>query len=648
MKFFLKTIFNIITILIFIFLLTISIAGYIFLNKSSNANLILKQGYTPLKIYDEDDNLIKTDSVYYSYTSIKDVSKNVINAFIAIEDKDFFNHHGFSTKRIIKALFNNIKNNDYSMGASTITQQYIKNVYLNSEKTIKRKINEISLAIALEKKYTKEQILEAYLNSILFGSNIYGIKMASNYYFNKSPQELSISEAAYLAGMIQAPNRYNAYKNPTEATLRKNIVLKCMYEQNFITLPQYNIEHSIKIEDILATKALTENKDYLSSYIDFIYGEIKDNTENINEIHTYLNLEIQKELFKITNDYNIFNDDNLNCAIVVLDNTTYGVKALIGNRTSGQRVLNYACDVKLQPGSTIKPILDYAPAIEYLSYTPASIITDEPYTYKNNTNINNYDHKFLGEITLRKALSDSRNIPAVKLFNEVGASKAFSFANKIGIYNDEVYEADAIGGSKNGYTLLSLANAYQAFANLGCYKKASGIKSIVCDTYTYQNDNYPKVVMKPQTAFLINSILHDVFKNSNYNLENTYLMAKTGQTNFDDKTINKYNIPKGSTKDSLLIAYTKDLTIGIWVGYNKITSESYLDRYKKNIPRNIMKIILSKFALDNQYYDIIEGISKVFIEIKDGNVYLAKNEGYYEYFVSGTEPLSYYKEINTA
>ncbi|MBE6137191.1 MAG: penicillin-binding protein [Erysipelotrichaceae bacterium] len=649
MKSFFKIVFRILTTLIFIFTVFISIAGGFILYKASNADLFLKQGYNTTKIYDQNDKLISTNSIYYSYTSINDISDNIIKAFISIEDRDFYKHNGFSTKRIIKAIYNNIVNDDITMGASTITQQYIKNVYLNNERTLNRKINEIALAIELEKKYTKEQILEAYLNSILFGANIYGIKMASYYYFNKDPSSLSISEAAYLAGMIQAPNYYNAYKNPEAATKRKNTVLSCMYDEGYINIAEYNLEKGINVSSLLSNKSLTEGTTYLSSYLDYIYDSILDSDENINEIHTYIDLDIQRELFKIVNnDYGLFNDDNLNCAIVVLDNKTYGVKALIGNRVLKQKVLNYAYDVKLQPGSTIKPILDYAPAIEYLSYTPASIIVDEPFTYSNGTELKNYDNQYLGSITLRKALSDSRNIPALKLFMQLGSERAFKFANNLGIYSNNVYEADAIGGAQNGYTLLELANAYQAFANLGYYKKVSGIKNIKYVTYSYYNDELPKLAMKPSTAWLINNILHDVFKDSSYNLENTYLMAKTGQTNYDLKTLDKYNIPYGATKDSLLIGYTKDLTIGIWVGYNTISSSNYLDRYKKNIPRSIMKLVLSKFALDNQYYNMIDGISKVYIEIKNNEAYLANDNGYYEYFVTGTEPLSYYKNIDIA
>lgn len=640
MKSIFKVLFIIFTTFIFIITIFISIAGGILFYNSSNADFVLKTGYKPISIYDKNDNLVSTNSYYYSYVPIDEISKNIINAFISIEDRNFYKHNGFNIKRIISSLYNNIANNDIH-GASTITQQYVKNIYLSNEKTLERKLKEIAIAFNLEKKYTKNQILEAYLNSILFGENIYGIKMASLYYFNKNPKDLNLSEACYLAGMIQAPNYYNAYNNPSKANERKNIVLKAMLDSNYITQSDYEREINIDIKELLSVKSLGY-KGYISSYIDYIYSILPESIDGTKDIYTYLDVNIQKDLYNIiTNKYELFNDDSLNCAIVVLDNKNYGVLAIAGNRNTDKKVLDYASAIKLQPGSVIKPILDYAPAIEYLGYSPATLINDEPYTYKDGTIVNNYDDSFLGVISLRKALSDSRNIPAIKLFNEVGYERAFEFAGKIGIFSNEIYEADAIGGAKNGYTLLELANAYQAFANLGYYKKATGIRKLQLENSTIYNDDPAILAMKPTTAWLINNILHDVFKNSSYNLTNTYLMAKTGQTNYDFKTLKKYNIPVNATKDSLLVAYTKDLTIGVWVGYNTISSNNYLDRYKKNIPRNIMKILLGKYANDNEYYDIIPGITKKYITNYNNQIFLAKDNGYYEYFVLGTEPYSY-------
>ncbi|MDE7384531.1 MAG: penicillin-binding protein [Anaeroplasmataceae bacterium] len=631
------------TILTLIITIIGSIGGIILFRNASNTSIFIRENSKPIYIYDDTDTLVSSDSLYYEYCSIQEVSPEIIHAVVAIEDNDFYKHPGISIPRIAHSIYQNITNGSIISGASTITQQYIKNTYFTNEKTFSRKINEIAYALELEKKYTKDQIMEAYLNTVLFGSNIYGIKMASKYYFDKDPKDITTNEAAILAGMIQLPNHYNPLRNPEAATTRKNLVLKRMWEENYISEQTYNELKEISAKDIVQKGFTNQRITYLTPYLDYLFSNLPQNSDTITSIKTYLDTNIQKTLFSImNNDYKLFNDDELNCAIVVLDNATYGVKAIAGNRSYDERVINYASDVLLQPGSTIKPLLDYAPAIEYLNYTPATIIKDEEYTYKNGTKLKNYDNNYLGAITLRKALSDSRNIPAVKLFNEVGYERAFGFLKNLGIEKtDTIYEADAIGGATTGYTLLSLANAYQAFANLGYYKKASAYKEIGYELSTYKNDSSAKLVMKPTTAFLINSILHDVFKGSVFDQKSTYMMAKTGQTNYDQASIQKYHLPSNATKDSLLIAYTKDLTIGVWVGYERIIDGKFLDYYKKNIPRSIMKMLLDTFAKKGLYYEEIEGIQKSYITIYQDQVYLAKDNGYYEYFLEGTQPLTY-------
>lgn len=632
-----------ITILSLILTIIGSVAGIIVFRNARNTSIFIRENSKPIYIYDDTETLISSDSLYYEYCSIQDLSPEIINAVVSIEDKDFYKHPGISIPRIVHSIYQNITNGAIVSGASTITQQYIKNTYFTNEKTLTRKINEVAYALELEKKYTKDQIMEAYLNTILFGSNIYGIKMAARYYFDKTPKDITTNEAALLAGMIQLPNYYNPFRNPESATTRKNLVLRRMQEEGYISEATYEELKKVPAEE-LVHKGFTNTKiTYLTPYLDYLFSSIPQTSDTITKIHTYLDTSIQKTLYSImNNDYKLFNDDELNCAIVVLDNKTYGVKAIAGNRSYNERVLNYASDVLLQPGSTIKPLLDYAPAIEYLNYSPATIIVDEEYSYKNGTKIKNYDHQYLGAISLRKALSDSRNIPAVKLFNEVGYERAFDFVKKLGIEKkDTIYEADAIGGATTGYTLLSIANAYQAFANLGYYKKATPYKEIHYDLSTYKNDDAAKLVMKPTTAFLINSILHDVFKGSVFDQKSTYMMAKTGQTNYDQATIAKYHLPSNATKDSLLIAYTKDLTIGVWVGYERITEGKFLDYYKKNIPRSIMKLLFDTYAKNGQYYDMIDGITSCYITTYENQVYLAKENGYYEYFLEGTQPLTY-------
>ena len=643
-----KKLFFLFSLFVFILFCLGSIFGIVILNRAKGASLSITTTTAPIYIYDKDRNLISTDSYYYEYCPITEINPMILHAFVSIEDRSFYKHPGFSIKRIVKSAWKNLISGQIQSGASTITQQYVKNAYLSRERTFSRKLNEIAYAIELEKKYTKDQIMEAYLNTILFGGNIYGIKMACRYYFDTTPDEITLAQAAVLAGMIQGPNHYHPFLNPEATDQRKNVVLHAMLEEGYITDAEYLEATSQKVEEITKKGFTNPSTNYLTPYLDYINQTLPMQSYPIEKIETYLDPKIQKELYAIlNNDYNLFNDDALNCAIVVLDNQTYGIKAIAGNRSFDKRVLSYASDVLLQPGSVIKPILDYAPAIEYLGYSPATILTDEPYTYQDGTPIKNFDGQFLGKITLRKALSNSRNIPAVKLFNEVGYERAFEFAEKLGIKKkDAIYEADAIGGSSYGYTLLSLTNAYQAFANLGYYKKASAIKSIDYKTATEQNDAKPKLVMKPSTAFLINSILHDVFKGSTFDQTKTYMMAKTGQTNYDAKTQATYQIPDYATKDSLIVAYTKDLTIGIWVGYEKLAKGQFLDYYKKNIPRTIMKLLMDDFALPNQTYEIIDGITQAYITIYEDQAYLAKENGYYEFFQTGNEPLSY-PEYNT-
>lgn len=639
-----------ITIITLLFSIIGSITGIIVLHNASKMTIEIKKNTKPIYIYDKNNELVTSDSLYYEYASIQEISPHLIHAVVATEDKNFYNHLGISVPRIASSIFQNLKHNGIVSGASTITQQYIKNTYLTNEKTLSRKINEIAYALQLEKKYTKDQILEAYLNTVLFGSNIYGIKMASRYYFNKEPGDLNINESAILAGMIQLPNHYNPLFNPEGSTNRKNVVLERMLENQYISQEEYQKWRTVNAEASI-NKGFTNQKiTYLTPYIDYLFANLPENKDPITAIKTYLDPAIQQDLYAILNNqYQMFNDDELNCAIVVLDNASYGIKAIAGNRSFNQRVMSYASDVLLQPGSTIKPLLDYAPAIEYLGYHPATMIKDEEYNYKDGTKLKNYDNQYLGTITLRKALSDSRNIPAVKLFNEVGYERAFDFVRKLGIEKtDTIYEADAIGGATNGYTLLSLANAYQAFANLGYYKKISAYQEINYELSTVYNDERPKLVMKPSTAFLINSMLHDVFKDSKFDQAETFMMAKTGQTNYDAKTIAKYHLPSNATKDSLLIAYTKDMTIGVWIGYEKISDGKFLDYYKKNIPRTIMKFLMDKYALKNQYYSDVNGIVKSYITIYDDHVYLAKDDGYYEYFQEGNQPLSYPNYENRA
>ncbi len=648
MKKFFKILYTISLFTFTIVLLVISTLAIYIINISPEMDYTKLIAPNNTKILDSNGNVVSTvGAKLTNYVPIDKINRNMQNAIVSVEDNSFYIHNGINPSRIVTSTINNLISQSYSEGASTINQQLIKNLFLTNDKSLKRKLQEISMAIKLDKELTKDQILEAYLNNILFGGNIYGVEMASNYYFNKSSSDLTIEDSALLAGIIQLPNYYNPYKNPEAATKRRNTVIDSMYKYDYISLLEANNAKEIKIENQLKKGEVFIKEDYATAYLNYLYTYMLDNHNiNINDadykIKTSMNSSIQKEIYKImNNEYNYFPDDDIKCAIVCIDNATGNLLGISGNRTNSNLVFDYATAL-IQPGSTIKPILDYAPAIEYYNLSPASIILDEPYTYSNGFNINNWDYQYKGYITLRQALSESRNIPAVKLFQMVGKEKALEFAKRLNIIpTTEVYESEAIGGSTYGYSLLNLTGAYTAFANLGKFKKISPLL-----TFNGNNsfeDRKTTTVMKETTAFLINDMLHDVFKDTNYDLTNTYLMAKTGQTNYDIETKRKYQMSSDAVKDSLVISYTKDITIGIWCSYD--TKTKWLTSSTKNIPRTIMNHMMNKFAKNSQYYETPDDISYIKVLKDNDTLYLANTSNYtnsfYDYFISGTEPYSY-------
>ena len=564
----------------------------------------------------------------------------MINALLAIEDDTFFNHKGVNIKRLIGALIENIKAKSYKEGASTINQQVIKNLVLTSDKTMNRKVSEIILSFKLDEIYSKEQILELYLNNVLFGQNIYGIKEASLYYFNKEPSLLSLDEAATLAGIIQLPNYYNPYQNIEEAIKRRNVVLKAMLDKNFIGKSAYVKAKNESLDKKLEKNNKFKKESYLNSYLDYLESEIG---KNMNNVYTFLDKDCQKELVNIAlNKYNHFPDNDIKVAMVLLDNNTAGIKALVGNRDLSKKVINYATS-KRQFASTMKPLQVYGPLFEYLNYSPASVINDSYFTYSNGIQLKNWDNQFKGDITIRKALSESRNIPALKAYMMTSDEEKVRFLNALGLYPDKpLIEPEALGAGDNTYSLLDITSAYSVFARSGKFLKTSAIASTFGNSF-YEKSTLKKQVIKESTAFFTNSILHDVFKNSSYNIDSGYLVAKTGTSNFDAATLKKYNIPQGASKDSYVIAYTKDVTFGVWVGYDNVSSTQYLDRNKIHISKKIMKHVMNKYKGEASSYPKPSNVTLTRVNINDGDLYLDPN-GFYDYFIIGTEPLHYYRK----
>ena len=601
-------------------------------------------------IYDNDGNLIANlSSIYTGYAPYETIPSDVINAFISIEDSRFFSHNGLDYEAIARSIIANIKNKEYSQGASTITQQLVKNIYLSNEKTIERKINEAILSLKLENILSKEDIIASYLSNVLFGGRIYGIKMASKYYFDKELKDLELKEAALLAGLVQMPNYYNPFTNYDEAVTRRNLVLKRMYEENHIDLETYHNTIDIELSSYLKKGQINENIGIYASYIDYVTTEaanvygVNFYNENV-KITINVDSDIQKYVYQImNNEFKTFPDDILKCGIIVIDNKSANILAIGGSRESGMKNLNYATEVYNQPGSTIKPILSYAPAIEYLNYQPLTQILDEPYKYKDGMTVKNWDNHYLGNISLRYALSNSRNVPAIKLYNLVGDEKAWEMANNLGLVNRDGYshESLAIGGFERGYSVLEMTNSYIVFPNMGKYKTASSVNNIQLGNEKLSNTKTFKQVMSSETAFLINDILHDVLRGTGYDLKHAYLSSKTGQSNYDYNTRMKYNIPPSATKDSWVVAYTKDITVGIWCGYDDVKTGLYLTTKTKDIPLNIMRMILNEFAPNSSSYIAPSNLKLMDVEIINGLLYESNGNknSKRDYFFKGFTPL---------
>ncbi|BBU38222.1 hypothetical protein APP_05140 [Aeribacillus pallidus] len=530
---------------------------------------------------------------------IENIPKNVQNAFIATEDVRFFEHNGIDFKRIAGATVANVKEGFGAEGGSTITQQVVKNSFLTPEKTLKRKIQEAYLAVQLERRYSKEEILEMYLNKVYFGQGAYGVATAAETYFNKSVKKLTISEAALLAGLPQRPSEYDPFKNPDLAEKRRNIVLSLMRKYGFITEKEEQDAKAIPVEKLLKKKK--EGPKY-QAFIDQVIKDIVD--AGISEkdiytgglkIYTTLDPDAQKFTEKVltTDQYIYYPDDQFRAGVVLLDTQTGAVRAIGGNRNSDQEVqrgFNYATQTKRQPGSTIKPILDYGPGIEHFKWSTYKQFIDEPLTI-HGKEIKNWDGQYRGSISMRKALQWSYNIPAVKAFLEVGEDRAKEFAEKLGIPLDQIYPSYAIGGFNKGVSPLQLAGAYAAFGNEGVYHKPFTVRKVV-----YPNgkeidlSSKPVKAMSDYTAYMMTDMLKTVVKEGTGRLANIPglpLAGKTGTTNLPE------NIRGDGTSDAWFVGYTTRYAAAVWTGYDQTTQETYVTNEKAKISRLIFKEIMS-------------------------------------------------------
>lgn len=552
---------------------------------------VLSSSSLNIEIFDNDNKPIKEDNeISHTFASIDSIPQHTKDAFISIEDKNFYQHHGLNYKRIAKAAVNNLKSRSLKEGGSTITQQLVKNSYLSSEKTFKRKIKEVAIAKNIEKNYDKEKILEFYLNKIYFGNNCYGIESASNYYFSKSAKDLTLEESCTLAGIIKSPARYSPIKNYDNCLKRRNLVLSQMKEDNKIDVQTFNITQSKPINLNLNTEKINRLNSYSQASLDEAEEILGLPARQIAikgyKIYTYQNPEKQIALENALKSQEIQSDS----AGIVIDNDKSSITAFIGN--SNYKIL----ECKRQPGSCIKPILVYSPALNEDIVYPCTQILDEKITINEYTpkNVGNVYH---GYVSVRDSLSKSINIPAVKVLSYVGIDKAKIYANEMGIdfdENDDSYTL-ALGGMTYGVNIKDLAGAYTTFANNGVYKTPKFI-SFITDSnnkLVYINKTEGKKVLREDSSYLMTDMLKTCAESgtakklSELNCE---IASKTG-------TVGKPNSKENL--DAWNISYTKDQTIGVWLGNLDNQAISYSGG---NQPTEIVKNYF-KTINDNSNFD---------------------------------------------
>ena len=533
-----------------------------------------------ITIFNNNDEQVVSKLNDKTIIEIEEIPNHVINAFISIEDKKFFEHNGLNYKRIAKAMINNIKSKSFKEGASTISQQLIKNTHLTNEKTISRKLKEMLLTKKLEKEFSKKDILETYLNVIYFGENSYGIENASKKYFNKSAKNLTISEAATLAGIIKSPYTYSPILNKEKCTKRRNLVLSEMYKDGKITFVQYDttINEPLEISDKLSQ---TNNNDlYIKATINEAKNILKMDDKELRlsgvKIYSYLDNNIQSKLQEIANNEENYHKNsygNINdSALILIDNKNYAVVGFAGK--SSFDLTNFV----RQPGSAIKPVLVYSPALENGLILPDTLILDEEVNY-NGYSPKNVGGDYLGYVSVKDSICKSLNVPAVKILDYVGIDKAKKFAENFGITfsKDDNGLALALGGFTDGINLKDLTNSYLPFANAGNYDSVKFVKKILDKdgNIIYQHKINENKIIGEDTAYLMTDMLKEATKTGT-SKKLKYLpydvAGKTGTVAIKGTNNNT---------DAYSVAYTTEHTMGVWIG-NYSNKEEFVLEGKNN------------------------------------------------------------------
>lgn len=602
---------------------------------------MLKMKSKQCKIYDADDNLIyESQNLNQDYIPYSQIPEQYQNALISTEDKNFWTEHGVSPIGTLKGIISVLIHGGIganTVGGSTITQQLVKlSVFStsNKDRTIRRKIQDIWISLQLSYQVPKQKILEYYVNRMYEGQNVYGAETISKVYYNKSLKDLDLSQTAYIAGIGQAPSYYNLYKNPKACEIRRNDVLLSMLNNNKITKTQYENakaepiqnglipqEQSFKIRYQEHYPNFNVNKDYLRSvFAQLDKNNIKYRNCNI-KVYTNLDSNAQQIAYNAINTNGVFNQNgmqNKQAAMTLINPNNGAVVAQIGGRDlNGQpNQINRAVEANRSCGSTIKPILDYAPAIEFLNWDENHQVDDSPYKYKGtDIQVHDWDNKYEGKMSMRDALIQSRNVPAIRTFLQVGAEQATTFMNQFGIQSvGNATPAQAIGIAAS---TAQLAGAYDAFSTGGIYHKPSYINTVKYQNddgdwqTVHLNDNKGGRIMKSSTAYIINDILKATINDANGSAHNSQINGLNQAGKSGTVSSDVTNLDPNAVTDVWMCGYTpanssnnSGYSCSVWVGADKPNSpDGKIPQNCQNAADEIYKQIMSQIATKQQNSD---------------------------------------------
>ena len=622
---------------ILLFTIGISIYGY---GKVSNRLEI--RSANNLSLYDSSNNLFFQGTGTSEWVGLSDISKNVINATISTEDKNFYKHFGFDILRIIKAISTNITSGKTKQGASTISQQYVKNLFLDFDKTWERKWNELWLTLNIESHYSKNEILEGYLNTINYGHGMYGIENAANYYFNKDAKDLNLAEASILVGIPKSPNNYSPISNFKLAKQRQKMILSGMVRNNYISEQEMNDAYNQEL--ILIGKKNTINSDTIMYFQDAVLSELKT-ISNIPEsfldtgglkIYTTLDIKAQTALETSTKD-TLKNKDKLQTAGVMIEPKTGAILALVGGRDYSISQYNRATKSYRQVGSTMKPFLYYA-ALEN-GFTASTAFTSEETTFVF-SNKDTYSPKNANEvygnrpISLAAAISYSENIYAIKTHMFLGEKTLVNTAKRLGI-NSKLPEIASLPLGTSEINIIDMAKAYAVFANNGYKNTPHLIRRIedINGNVLYEFKETPELVLNPSLTYILNELLTTTYDSNFIDYNYPTIISLAGRFS------RKYSIKSGTTAtDSWTIGYNPQAVTAVWVGYddNSII-DSNIYSTSKNIWADTMENYLKE--REKEWFEMPSNVVGVLVDPisgKPADINTPKKR--ILYYLKGTEP----------